>query len=123
MARKPGNQKKGATSRKTAVKSPARRGQKEILYDRITGRSEEVTVRSPTARHDRHRTTFTLHHSQRVRLDELCARIRQQTGAKVSPSMVVRGMLDGLSQGSLDLTECMSEADVRNAVRRRLASR
>ena len=92
----------------------------EILYDRVTGRSQEVTILPPERTDDRRRMTFSLHANQRARLEELCAQIRQNAGARVSSSMIVRGVLDTLADANLDFSESKSEADIRAVVQRRL---
>ena len=111
---------RAATDKADRLKRP-RGGVTEILYDRVTGRSQEVTILPLARTGARRRITFTLHANQRTRLEELREQIRRKTGAKVSSSMIVRGVLDALADVKLDLSDCMSEADVRAVVQHRLS--
>lgn len=92
----------------------------EVLYDRVTGHSQEVTILPPGRTHDRRRMTFSLHANQRSRLEEWCAQIRRNTAARVSSSMIVRGVLDALAEAKLDFSGCKSEAEIRAVVQHRL---
>ena len=115
-----------STGRRAAPAKPARpRRQRaavtEILYDRVTGKSQEVTLLPFARAADHRRMTFSVHVHQRDRLRELCAQIHRKTGARVSSSMIIRGMLDALVHAKLELSDCRSEADVRTVVERRLS--
>ena len=114
------------TGRRAAPAKPARsRRQRaavtEILYDRVTGKSQKVTLLPPAQASDYRRMTVSVHDHQRDRLRELCAQIHRRTGARVSSSMIIRGMLDALAHAKLELSDCRSEADVRTAVKSRLS--
>ena len=79
----------------------------QVLYNRVTGQSREVTILPPGRTDVGRRMTFSLHANQRAQLEALCAQIRRKTGAKVSSSMVVRGVLDALADTKLDLSGCV----------------
>ena len=118
MVRKTASGRPAATG---AARSRHRGTTTEILYDRVTGRSQEVTIGPPDRTDDRRRMTFSLHTNQRVRLQELCEQIRRNTGARVSSSMIVRGVLDALADANLDFSNCRSEADIQAVVRSHLS--
>ena len=115
------------TGKRKAPAKPARsRRQRsavtEFLYDRVTGKSQEVTLVSAPAAVYR-KMTVRLHEHQRDRLLELRERIHGRTGTRVSSSMIIRGMLDALAHAKLELADCRSEADVRTVVARRLSGK
>ena len=93
----------------------------EVLYNRVTGQSQEVVVRpaAPTPS----RLTLTLRADQRSRLDRSARKIARTTGRRVSLAAIIRGALDAIMGADLDLSGCRNEADVKAAVSARLARR
>jgi hypothetical protein len=61
-------------------------------------------------------TTLRLGPPQDAWLTMVSARIRQRTGVGLDRSAVLRGALDGLRTGGLELDACGSEADIREMV-------
>lgn len=119
---------KKSTGRRAVAAKPARsRRQRaavtEILYNRVTGKSQKVTVLPSHRAADPRRMTFSVHVHQRDRLRDLCSEIHRKTGARVSSSMIIRGMLDALANAKLELSDCRSEADVRTVVESRLSGK
>jgi len=94
---------------------------REVLYDRVTGDSWDVTIHP--APPPPSRVTIRLRADQRERLDQAARKMARTTGEPVSVAAVVRGLLDALMSADLDLAGCRNEADVRAAVLSRLARR
>lgn len=103
--------------RRTPQKSPVT----EVLYDRVTGRTEEATILP--AEPPPSRMTIRLRTDQRARLDQVARKLARTAGESVSVAAVVRGVLDALMSVDLDLAGCRNEADIKAAVLARLAHR
>lgn len=98
-------------------RTPQRKPVSEVLYDRVTGRSQEVIILPPVSS----RMTLRLRPDQRARLDQASRKITRTAGETVSTAAIVRGLLDALMSADLDLSGYRSEADIKAAVLARLA--
>ena len=96
---------------------------KEILYERVTGRSQEVVIRPAEPMPAQTRMTIRLRPDQRAWLDDLSSDMARTTGTRVAPAAIIRAVLDGVADARLALSGCRSEADVRAAVVGRLRRR
>lgn len=94
---------------------------REVLYDRVTGTSQEAIIRQPAPLPSR--LMLRLRADQREHLDQVARTIEGTTGQKVSVSAIIRGALDAIVDADLDLGECGNEEDIRAAVSARLVSR
>ena len=99
-----------------------RRGQEtvEVVYDRVTGRSEEVLIRSTPVGAPVSRMTLRLRSEQRQWLDDVSAEIAQTTGMSMSRAAIVRTVLDAITASGLRLGRCRSEAEIKGAILKRL---
>ena len=68
-------------------------------------------------------TTFRLRAEQRGVLDQIGFAIRAATGATVSTTAIIRGLIDAIDASEIDLSHCRTEADVKAIVLARLSSR
>jgi hypothetical protein len=109
------------TGQKARRRPPEQQPVREVLYDRVTGRSQEVIIlpAAPTPS----RLTLTLRTDQRARLDQSARKIARTTGRRVSVAAIIRGALDAIMGADLDLAGCRNEADIRAAVSARLVRR
>ncbi len=109
-----------------SVKRPARRARvekpvREVLYDRVTGRVQEVVILPGTNAPPSHRITLRLRPEQRARLDEVSRQIDRATDCTLPAAAIIRGVLDGVLNADVSLSECRSEADISSAIVARLA--
>ena len=95
----------------------------ETLYDRVTGRTQEVAVHYAAARPPRCQLCVTLRPDQRATLEELKDTLATRTGAALSAAAIIRGVLDAVAHARLDLTGCHTEADIKATVLARLTRR
>ena len=95
---------------------------KEILYERVTGRSREAVILPGKPTPSPVRMTLRLRPDQRERLESWSSSIYRVTGAKVSASVIVRGPLDAVADAKVELSGCRSQSDVRAALRARLTN-
>ena len=66
------------------------------------------------------KVTVVLFNRQIVFLDRLATNIRSQSGVAISRAQLIRGLLDGVADGDLDLTAARSEADLKATLLARL---
>ena len=62
------------------------------------------------------KATLVLSRDTSVWLDEQRAGIRRQSGTSVSRSQIVRGVLQGLADASMDFSQCTGEREICEAV-------
>ncbi len=65
---------------------------------------------------DMAQVTFRLYRRQLNTVDRLGLDIRDNTGKTLDRSPLLRGILDGVLDGGVDLSQCASEGEVRPAV-------
>jgi hypothetical protein len=61
-------------------------------------------------------TTFRITGPQTAWLSTSASKILNHSGAHLTRSEILRGVLDGLAAGHLDLTTCASETEIKRAV-------
>ena len=97
------------------------RPRREVLYDRVTGRVQEVVILPGTSAPPSHRITLRLRPEQPARLDEVSRQIDRATDCTLPAAAIIRGVLDGVLNADVSLSECRSEADISSAIVARLA--
>lgn len=65
---------------------------------------------------------MVLFNRQVVNLDRLIADIRSETGAIVSRTLLIRSLIDALLLSGLNITDCRTEADLRERLVDRLSA-
>ena len=113
--------KRAKRSGRKGGQAPQRPPVKEVLYDRVTGRSQDVVILPPPPPPST--MTLRLRTDQRAKLDRASQKIARTTGERMSVAAIIRGALDALLSVDLDLAECRNEADVKAAILARLARR
>ncbi len=88
----------------------------ETLYDRVTGRTQEVEIHYAPVRPARCQLTVTLRPDQRAALEVLRDTIARRTRATLPAAAIIRGALDAVLDARLNLTGCQTEADVKATV-------
>lgn len=68
------------------------------------------------------KVTVVLFNRQVVNLDRLIADIRSETGAIVSRTLLIRSLIDALLLSGLKITDCRTEADLRERLVDRLSA-
>lgn len=68
------------------------------------------------------KVTVVLFNRQVVNLDRLIADIRSETGAIVSRTLLIRSLIDALLLSGLNITDCRTEADLRERLVDRLSA-
>lgn len=68
------------------------------------------------------KVTVVLFNRQVVNLDRLIADMRSETGAIVSRTLLIRSLIDALLLSGLNITDCRTEADLRERLVDRLSA-
>lgn len=109
-----------STKRRARTKTKRNQPVREVLYDRVTGRTEEVVILPAPSAPSSYRMTLRLRLEQRARLDDVSRRIDRATDCTLPPAAIIRGVLDGVLSADVDLAECRSEADISAVLAARL---
>jgi hypothetical protein len=99
---------KRSETRVTAGGEPVR----EVLYDRVTGRSREVVILPGKDPEGHTPITVDVSHDQLSLLRELSAEIDRNTRCAVPVAGIVRAMLAAVLGARPQLGGCRSEADI-----------
>lgn len=102
------------------MKPKSRLGKADSIFAKTTNApASEITI-APVGSSIENKLTVILPPDQVAFLDRLCLDIRARTKAKIRRTEIIRALVAGVRASGLDLTVYGTEADIADAIRKRL---